>query len=79
VPILRLERGLDFLCRDHDPFWKGLKPNLKTLFEVSLVGDERKWVVPGKKALICTRSAATEKEWGSHLQDSHCSKYETIQ
>jgi len=34
-----------------DPFWQGQKPNLETLFEVSLVGDERKWIVPGKRAL----------------------------
>jgi hypothetical protein len=28
-----------------DPFWRGPKPNPETIFEISFVGDERKWRV----------------------------------
>ncbi len=31
-----------------DPHWRGPKPTLETMFEVSLVGDERKWRVSGR-------------------------------
>jgi hypothetical protein len=43
-----VREGMDFFA---DPFWRGPKPDVETLFEVSLVGDERKWRVGGRKAL----------------------------
>ena len=32
-----------------DPYWSGPKPTLETIFEVTLVGDERQWKVLGAK------------------------------
>ena len=43
-----VQEGMKFFA---DPFWRGPKPNVETLFEVSLVGDERKWLVRGRKAI----------------------------
>jgi hypothetical protein len=37
-----VREGMNFFA---DPFWRGPKPNVETLFEVSLVGDERVWRV----------------------------------
>ena len=28
-----------------DPYWRGLKPTANEVFSVSLVGDDRKWMV----------------------------------
>jgi hypothetical protein len=33
-----------------DPHWRGLKPTVETIFEVSLIGDERRWRVLAGKA-----------------------------
>ena len=34
-----------------DPYWRGPKPTLETVFEVRLVGDERRWRVIAAKVL----------------------------
>ncbi len=34
-----------------DPYWKGPKPNLETVFTVTLVGDTRSWKVRGRTTL----------------------------
>ena len=43
-----VQEGMNFFA---DPFWQGPKPNVETLFEVSLVGDERRFKVKGRKGL----------------------------
>jgi hypothetical protein len=40
----------------NDPHWRGPKPNLDTIFEISLVGDERKWNVRVGAALNSPQS-----------------------
>jgi len=34
-----------------DPFWRGPTPSRDTTFEISLVGDERRWLVKAKRAV----------------------------
>ncbi len=40
-----VRNGMRFFA---DPFWKGPKPDANTVFEVSLVGDQRKWRVSAR-------------------------------
>jgi hypothetical protein len=40
--------GWDFF---HNPFWHGPKPTHETIFEISLIGDDRKWYVTGWQAM----------------------------
>jgi hypothetical protein len=42
----------------HDPHWRGPRPTPETIFEISLVGDERKWRV---KVGMALKSCAGEK------------------
>jgi hypothetical protein len=35
-----------------DPHWRGPRPTRETVFEVSLVGDERRWRVLAAKAIF---------------------------
>jgi hypothetical protein len=44
-----VREGMDFFV---DPFWRGPKPTLETLFTVSLVGDSREWRVRGRKVWL---------------------------
>ncbi len=45
LPTLVIE-GWEFF---QDPFWRGPKPTAETTFEISLVGDERRWRVKAGK------------------------------
>jgi hypothetical protein len=36
----------------HDSFWRGPRPTFDTVFEITLIGDERRWWVRGRKALF---------------------------
>jgi hypothetical protein len=48
VPAEAAQNAMRFFA---DPFWRGPKPTPETIFEVVLVGDERKWRVRGRMAL----------------------------
>ena len=44
-----------------DSFWRGPKPNLKTVFEISLVGDDRRWFVKAGAAVPVTTNSVLSR------------------
>jgi hypothetical protein len=48
-----------------DPFWKGPKPGMDTVFTVTIAADERQWRVRGRSALEADRwrIIATNIRW----------------
>jgi hypothetical protein len=43
-----------------DPFWRGPKPTRETVFEISLVGDERRWWIRAQDGITALRQNADQ-------------------